>query len=346
MRTLVDRLVAQQQLTDEELRQLLLCQDVGVNRYLRQQAQAVRQRVYGRDVYIRGLIEFTNYCRNNCYYCGIRAGNSFAQRYRLSNADILTCCQQGYQLGFRTFVLQGGEDPYFTDARMLEIISAIKSAYPDCALTLSIGERSFASYKAFFDAGADRYLLRHETACPAHYARLHPPQLQLSARKQCLYDLKRIGFQVGCGFMVGSPYQTIDTLIMDLRFIKEFQPHMVGLGPFIPHQNTPFRDFPAGSISLSLKLLCIIRLLLPHVLLPATTALGTLDKQGREEGILSGANVIMPNLSPAQVRGKYLLYDNKAFTGDEAAEGLQHIQQQLNNIGYHVVIDRGDCIGA
>ncbi|MDE6111022.1 MAG: [FeFe] hydrogenase H-cluster radical SAM maturase HydE, partial [Eubacterium sp.] len=272
----------------------------------------------------------------------IRKSNCKAERYRLTDEQILGCCETGYALGFRTFVLQGGEDGYFTDEKMVGIIKKIKNSYPDCALTLSIGERAHDSYKAFFDAGADRYLLRHETADSAHYSRLHPSNLSLENRMKCLYDLKEIGFQVGCGFMVGSPYQTTESIIQDLKFIKELNPHMVGIGPFVPHNATPFKDFEQGSLNLTLKLLSIIRLMLPNVLLPSTTALGTIDSQGREKGILAGANVVMPNLSPKDVRKKYLLYDNKICTGDEAAECILCMKNRMKSIGYEVVTSRGD----
>ena len=259
-------------------------------------------RIYGHDIYIRGLIEFTNYCKNDCLYCGIRRSNKNAERYRLSKDDIMLCCHEGYDLGFRTFVLQGGEDPYYTDEKMVDIISSIKTEFPDCALTLSVGEKTHESYKAFFDAGADRYLLRHETANPMHYSKLHPSGLSWQNRINCLYDLKSIGYQVGCGFMVGSPYQTAEDLAQELIFLKKLKPHMVGIGPFIAHHDTPFRDEKSGTMELTLFMLGLIRLTLPYVLLPSTTALGTIHPLGREKGILAGANVIMPNLSPVSVR--------------------------------------------
>ena len=301
--------------------------------------------IYGNKVYIRGLIEFTNYCKNDCLYCGIRRSNKAADRYRLSEKDILECCHTGYELGFRTFVLQGGEDPYYTDEIICSLIGQIKEKYPDCALTLSIGEKSRESYKRYFEAGADRYLLRHETANQDHYSRLHPRDMSLDNRKRCLWDLKEIGFQVGCGFMVGSPYQTIDTLYEDLKFIKDFKPHMVGIGPFIPQHATPFSKEKAGGLEETLRLLSIIRLMNPHVLLPSTTALGTIHPQGRELGIKAGANVVMPNLSPTEVRAKYQLYDNKICTGDEAAECRACMQNRMKQIGYEVVTDRGDYKG-
>ena len=302
------------------------------------------QKIYGNRVFIRGLIEFTNYCKNDCYYCGIRRSNHCADRYRLTKEEILSCTDTGYELGFRTFVLQGGEDPYFTDARICELVSEIRQKHPDCAITLSIGEKSKDSYKRYFDAGADRYLLRHETANGTHYRRLHPDELSLEHRKQCLWDLKEIGYQVGCGFMVGSPGQTTETLYEDLQFIRELMPHMVGIGPFIPQKDTPFAREPAGTMEQTLRLLSIIRLIHPHVLLPATTALGTIHPKGRELGIQSGANVVMPNLSPVDVRDKYKLYDNKICTGDEAAECRFCMENRMKSIGYQVVVSRGDYI--
>ncbi len=309
-------------------------------------ADAVRREHYGNKVYIRGLIEFTNYCRNDCYYCGIRKSHRSVSRYRLAAEDILTCCRTGYELGFRTFVLQGGEDPWWNDGQLSALVAAIRGAFPDCAITLSVGERSRESYQRLFDAGADRYLLRHETANPCHYARLHPADLSWQNRMDCLRNLKDIGYQTGCGFMVGSPFQTADDLAGDLLFLKEFQPHMVGIGPFLPASGTPFDKEAAGSADLTVALLSIIRLLLPKVLLPATTALGTAEADGRERGIRAGANVIMPNLSPLSVREKYLLYDNKIATGDEAAESVANLRRSMENIGYQVVTDRGDSLNA
>lgn len=343
MRALIDKLARGHDLTAEEYTRLISGFDAGLSDFLFEKARAVRERYYGKDVYIRGLIEFTSYCKNNCLYCGLRCGNRNAQRYRLTKEEILDCCDSGYALGFRTFVLQGGEDPYFTDERMLDIISAVKTRYPDCALTLSIGEKSRESYQAFFDAGADRYHLRHETANDEHYALLHPAEMSPRNRKRCLRDLKDIGYQVGCGFMVGSPGQTAAHLAEDLLFIRELRPQMVGIGPFISQHDTPFADKPGGTLELTLFLLGLLRLTLPYVLLPATTALGTIHPLGREKGILAGANVVMPNLSPVSVRKKYLLYDNKICTGDEAAECRNCLQQRMKAIGYQVVVSRGDC---
>ena len=305
-------------------------------------ARKVRHHYYGHDVYIRGLIEFTNYCKNDCCYCGIRKSNSNAERYRLTKDQILGCCQAGYKLGFRTFVLQGGEDGWFTDERMICIVRAIKKEFPDCAVTLSIGERSRESYQALFDAGADRYLLRHETFNSHHYSMLHPAVLTAENRQNALWTLKEIGYQVGAGFMVGSPGQTAEYLAEDLLFLEKLQPHMVGIGPFIPHHDTPFAGETAGTLELTIFLLGLIRLLLPKVLLPATTALGTIAPDGRELGILAGANVIMPNLSPADVRENYSLYDNKLCTGTEAAEARQELEERMRSIGYRIVTDRGD----
>ena len=307
-----------------------------------QLARECTEKYYGRGVYTRGLIEFTNYCKNNCHYCGIQRGNQEVERYRLSKEEILSCCEEGYRLGFRTFVLQGGEDPYFTDEKIVEIVQAIKKEFPDCAVTLSIGEKSRASYEKYFLAGADRYLLRHETADKEHYQYLHPKELSWEHRMRCLKDLKDIGFQVGCGFMVGSPHQTAKTLAKDLYFIQEFQPDMCGIGPFIPQHATVFAREKAGTLQDTLFLLSLLRLIHPNMLIPATTALGTIDKRGRELGILSGANVLMPNLSPTAVRKKYLLYDNKICTGDESAQCRACLSRRMESIGAHLLVDRGD----
>lgn len=308
-------------------------------------AKKIREEHFGNQIYVRGLIEFTNYCKNDCYYCGIRRSNRNAERYRLTMEQILECTDTGYELGFRTFVLQGGEDGYYTDERLEEIIKAIKEKHPDCALTLSLGERSRKSYELFYQAGADRYLLRHETADAGHYQRLHPEELSYEHRMNCLKELKAIGYQVGCGFMVGSPGQTEETLAEDMLFIQEFQPHMVGIGPFVPHHETPFGREPGGTVEDTLYLLSLIRILKPTVLLPATTALGTIDPRGREKGILAGANVVMPNLSPTNVRKKYELYDNKICTGDEAAECRSCLSNRMKTIGCELVTHRGDAPG-
>ena len=339
---LIKKLKEEQILTGDEFRQLLETLTADEAEELYKEAREVREFHYGKDVYLRGLIEFTNYCRNDCLYCGIRRSNCNAERYRLTKEEILDCTDQGYDLNFRTFVLQGGEDMFFTDDDICDLVSSIKERHPDCAVTLSIGEKSRDSYQKYFDAGADRYLLRHETSNPEHYGKLHPKELSIENRKRCLKDLKEIGYQVGAGIMIGSPYQTTDNIIEDLFYMKEFQPQMVGLGPFIPHKDTPFADFKAGTLEDTLHLLAIVRLMLPRVLLPATTALGTIDPRGREKGILAGANVVMPNLSPTSVRGKYLLYDGKICTGDEAAECRSCMERRMESVGYKVVVSRGD----
>lgn len=305
-------------------------------------AVTLRKQVYGNDVYVRGLIEIGNICQNNCYYCGIRGGNTSCERYRLTKDDILSCCEEGYALGFRTFVMQGGEDGSFSDVWLEEVLKEIKKRYPDCAVTLSLGERSAESYRRLRKAGADRYLLRHETADKEHYRKLHPTSMSFDNRMQCLRDLKACGYQVGCGFMVGSPYQTATMLAKDLKFIEEFRPAMCGIGPFIPHKDTPFADFAAGDAALTCFLLSLIRLIHPAILLPATTALGSVQENGRERGILAGANVVMPNLSPVSVREKYMLYNNKLHSGAEAAQSLQELCQRMEAIGYRVVFHRGD----
>lgn len=318
--------------------------DADVREMLRQEAFALCRKYYGNKVYIRGLIEFTNYCKNNCYYCGIRRDNRNVRRYRLTEEEILSCCREGYALGYRTFVLQGGDDPYFTDERMTELIRRIKENHPDCAITLSIGEREKESYRKFREAGADRYLLRHETADEAHYRSLHPQEMSLSHRMKCLYDLKELGYQVGAGFMVGSPGQTLVNIADDLLFLHRLQPEMVGIGPFIPHHDTRYAGEKAGSVDRTIFLLSVIRILLPKVLLPATTALGTMDPFGREKGLLAGANVVMPNLSPEKNRKDYSLYDNKICTGEEAAQSIAALRKKVESVGCQVVTDRGDAL--
>ena len=342
MTRLIDRLEAAHHLSAEEYTFLIRHRSPEMMEYAAEKARRIRLERYGNAVYARGLIEFTNHCRNDCLYCGIRRSNLHCQRYRLTSEQILECCGIGYELGFRTFVLQGGEDPFWKDEDFCTLIRQIKELYPDCAVTLSLGERTRESFQKLFDAGADRYLLRHETADEAHYKKLHPEEMSFSHRMQCLRDLKEIGYQVGCGFMVGSPYQTPQSLAEDLKFIEEFSPDMCGIGPFIPHKDTPFGSFASGTLEETLWLLSLIRLMLPHVLLPATTALGTIHPKGRELGILSGANVVMPNLSPVSVRKKYELYDNKICTGDEAAECRGCLSRRMESIGYELTVHRGD----
>ena len=351
----IEKLEKTHSLSLEEYEALLRERDRDAEELLKEKAVAVRKRIYGNKVFIRGLIEFSSYCKNDCYYCGIRASNKNADRYRLCEEEILDCVNEGYSLGFRTFVLQSGEDTYFNDERLCGIVRKIKEKHPDCAVTLSVGERTFESYKALKEAGADRYLLRHETASPEHYAKLHPAKQTFERRIQALHDLRKAGFAVGAGFMVGSPYQTVENLARDLKFIEEFSPEMCGIGPFIPHKDTIFAGksfdessrenespFKAGSADLTCYLLSIIRLIKPNILLPATTALGTVKADGREKGILSGANVVMPNLSPLGVRKKYSLYDGKICLGEESAQCLECLKRRVEKIGYQIVVDRGD----
>lgn len=340
MKQLVAQLKAARDLPDPGL--LALIRSDEADQALYAAADEVRRERYGTAVFVRGLIEFTNYCRNNCYYCGIRCGNAAVERYRLSEETILACCREGYALGYRTFVLQGGEDPYYTDGRICAIVAAIRKAYPDCAITLSVGEKPYESYEAYFKAGANRYLLRHETADDAHYRTLHPESLLPENRKRCLFDLRKIGYQVGSGFMVGSPGQTAEHLLRDLRFLQTLDPDMIGIGPFIPAQNTPFADEAGGSLTLTLRMLSILRLMFPHALLPATTALGTIHPQGRELGLRAGANVVMPNLSPVETREKYALYDNKLCTGEESAQCRACLEARVRAAGYEVVTDPGN----
>ena len=341
MKKIIDKLKKTHNLTDEELLALL---SEPADPYLTETADRVRRKFYGNKVYIRGLIEVSNYCKNNCLYCGIRRDNKNVRRYRLTHDDIIECCTQGYSLGFRTFVMQGGEDNHFNDEEMCKIISDIKKRFPDCAVTLSLGERSYESYKAMYTAGADRYLLRHETASCKLYSYLHPESMSLENRKECLFNLKKIGYQTGSGFMVGAPNQTLEDIIKDIRFLQELKPEMIGIGPFISHKDTPFKDCKNGSVELTLKLLSVFRLIFPTVLLPATTALGSLSEDGRERGIMAGANVIMPNLSPYNVRKLYTLYDNKLSTGSESAQALSELKERMKNIGYEIEISRGDFI--
>lgn len=339
---LIDTLRQTRTLSDEALTLLYRTRSPETDAYLYAQADDVRRASYGNKVYLRGLIEISNICRNDCLYCGIRRSNDQAVRYRLNLGDLLECCEHGYGLGFRTFVLQGGEDGFFSDEVLVEWVRTLAARFPDCAITLSLGERSRESYEKLYEAGARRYLLRHETATDAHYKRLHPSEMSLAHRLQCLADLKDIGYQTGCGVMVGSPYQTWDNLLADLRYMQALDPQMVGLGPFIPAAHTPFAEASAGSLEDTLWMLAVVRLMLPHVLLPATTALATLSPEGREAGLKAGANVLMPNLSPMSVRKKYSLYDNKATLDGEAAENVAALSRWLRGIGYEAVVDRGD----
>ena len=342
MKGIIRKLAETHSLSLEEYESLITERNDESSRLLRELAVKVRREIYGNAVYIRGLIEVSNICRNDCLYCGIRRSNLNCERYRLTPSEILECADEGYGLGFRTFVLQGGEDAYFGDEVLGGIVREIKTKHPDCAVTLSMGERSRESYRYLRECGADRYLLRHETADSEHYAKLHPSEMSYDNRMKCLSDLRELGYQVGCGFMVGSPFQTAKNLAEDLKFVETFKPEMCGIGPFIPHKDTPFRDYPAGTVELTCYLLSVIRLIHPFVLLPSTTALGTVDPLGREKGIMSGANVVMPNLSPVNVRKKYELYDNKICTGEESAQCRECLSNRMLKTGYEIVVDRGD----
>lgn len=342
MQTIVDKLRDEHTLTAKDYKDLLMCTSREVVSYLHEEARKITLAHFGNYIYIRGLIEISNCCRNDCLYCGIRRSNTHVERYRLSKSDILKCCRKGYELGFRTFVLQGGEDAVETDEWVEEVVSKIRNDYPDAAITLSLGEKAFDAYKRFYEAGADRYLLRHETFNAAHYRYLHPKEMSREHRQECLQWLKEIGYQIGTGIMVGSPKQTVDDIVEDLQYIERLHPQMIGIGPFIPHHDTPFRGEKAGSAEMTLKLLSIFRLMNPDVLIPATTALATLSADGRIRGILAGANVVMPNLSPDESRKNYELYNDKVFLNAEAAEGLSQLKEQLAVIGYEVAVDRGD----
>lgn len=338
----IGKLQQEKNLSDRDIKQLLETITREERELLASRARAVREEQYGKDVYVRGLIEFTNICKNDCYYCGIRKSNGQVQRYRLTPEEILNCAREGYELGFRTFVLQGGEDGWFSGEQLEEIIRSIKKEYPDCAITLSVGERTREDYARWYEAGAERYLLRHETANEEHYKKLHPPVMSWKNRRKCLFTLREIGYQVGAGFMVGSPGQTVDNLVEDLRFLQELRPHMIGIGPYLSHPDTPFAGEPDGSYERTLVLLSVLRLMFPGVLLPATTALGTIAPDGREQGLLAGANVLMPNLSPVSVRKKYELYHDKICTGEESAQCKQCLNLRVESTGYHIVVDRGD----
>ncbi len=340
MKELINKLVNTKNLDDSEFAEILNSSEY--DSVLAEEADKIRRKIYGNKVYIRGLIEFTNYCRNNCFYCGIRHDNKNAERYRLSKDEILECCREGYALGFRTFVLQGGEDGFYNDELVCDIVSSIRKSYPDCAITLSMGERSRESYRAFYDCGANRYLLRHETADEEHYKKLHPKSMSLQNRKECLFNLKEIGYQVGSGFMVGSPFQTTENIIADLRFLQELQPDMIGIGPYITHKETPFKNFESGNLELTLRLVSILRLMFPYALIPSTTALGTIAPNGRELGLKAGANVVMPNLSPIKFRKLYDLYENKICTGEEAAQCRGCLEQRVKSAGYEIVTDIGN----
>lgn len=342
MTELIEKLYLTGNLDDNELKSLIEsneCSDL-----LAECADKIRQKYYGKKVFLRGLIEISNYCRNNCYYCGIRRENKNTKRYRLSREQILSCCETGYKLGFRTFVMQGGEDSYFTDEFVCTLISEIKKRYPECAVTLSLGERSYESYYKMKEAGADRYLLRQEAASSELYKKIHPPEMSLESRIKCLFNLRELGYQVGAGFMVGVPFQSTENIIEDLRFLQKLQPHMIGIGTFIPHHETPFASENSGTLELTIRLLGIIRLMFPKVLLPATTALGTISPNGRELGLKTGCNVVMPNLSPVSVRKKYDLYDNKICTDEESAECVLCLQNRIQSVGYEVSSERGDAI--
>lgn len=341
---IIEKLYNSGNLTDSEFKLLIETDDKDDVKLLTKYADETRQKYYGKKVFLRGLIEISSYCKNNCLYCGIRRSNKNAERYRLSREEIMSCCENGYELGFRTFVMQGGEDSYFTDDFMCDIIHEVKEKFPDCAVTLSLGERSYESYRRLKEAGADRYLLRHETASDSLYRKLHPQEMSLENRKKCLFNLRELGYQVGAGFMVGVPFQTTENIIEDLRFLQELKPHMIGIGPFIPHHDTPFANEKGGTLETTLRLLGILRLMFPKVLLPSTTALGTISPVGRELGLKTGCNVVMPNLSPVSVRKKYELYDNKICTGEESAECRVCLENRIKSAGYEISSERGDAL--
>lgn len=337
----LDKLLQQDILSQEDMLDLLHNRSAYADT-IKQAATEKRQAAYSNKVFIRGLIELSSYCKQDCYYCGLRRSNPEAKRYRLSAEVVLDQAKRGYDLGVRTFVLQGGEDPHFTDERLIPLVQRLKQLYPDVAITLSLGERPKESYQKLWDAGADRYLLRHETADEEHYQILHPKPMQFSSRRKALLDLKEIGFQTGAGMMVGSPGQTMDTLAKDLLFLQELKPQMVGIGPFIHAGDTPFANEPDGDVSLTLYLLQLVRLLLPNALIPATTALATKDEAARMEALITSANVVMPNLTPAEKRADYAIYENKRAFALEAIEGLDQLRQLLEDNQLSLDLSRGD----
>lgn len=339
---IIDKLESTHSLTVSEYEFLIENRSADTARILAEKADAARRKVYGNKIFIRGLVEVGNICKNDCLYCGIRRSNRSCDRYRLTAKQILECADEGHALGFRTFVLQGGEGIYSAEYTA-DIVRSLKKRYPDCAVTLSLGECSREEYALLREAGADRYLLRHETAERSHYERLHPAEMSFDNRMRCLYDLRELGYQVGCGFIVGSPFQTTHNIALDLKFIEEFSPEMCGIGPFIPQKDTPLGTYPAGGADETIYLLSIIRLIKPNILLPATTALGTISENGRERGIMAGANVIMPNLSPMSERKKYALYDNKLSSGNESAQEIENLRRTMKQIGYEIVTSRGDA---
>lgn len=339
----IDKLKKEKHLSHEEWVMLLENYTVEDAAYAAGIASELAKEHFGKKIFFRGIIEFTNHCKNDCYYCGIRCSNRKVERYRLTKEEILECCADGYEHGFRTFVLQGGEDGYFTDVVLIDLLQTIHQKYPDCAITLSIGERTRESYEKLYEAGANRYLLRHETCVQSLYEKWHPARQTLENRLRCLHDLKEIGYQTGCGIMVGAPYQTVEDIACDMEMMQKFEPHMIGIGPFLPHSDTPFREEKAGNVKLTLFILSLCRIMLPNVLLPATTALGTIEEDGRQKGVLAGCNVVMPNLSPKSVREKYLLYNNKAGIHDTAETGIKKLTAQMEKIDYQVVSARGDA---
>lgn len=340
---IIDKLYLTNNLKYEEL--VYILNNIGENEreYLVQKAHETRLKSYGNKVFFRGLIEFSNYCKKLCKYCGINGSNKDVDRYRLNLEDILLSCDKGYELGLRTFVLQSGEDDYFTDDMIIDLITKIKEKYPNVAITLSIGEKSYMSYEKYFNAGADRYLLRHETASKELFNKIHK-NTNFENRIECLWNLKKIGYQVGSGFMVGIPNQSKEDLAEDILFIKKLEPEMVGIGPFIPHKDTIYKYEVGGTLEDTITMIALTRLFLPNSLLPATTALGTINPLGREKGLKAGANVVMPNLSPTSVREKYALYDGKICTGEEAAECMSCIEKRIVSSGFTIDLSRGDHI--
>lgn len=327
--------------SDKELREILLSEDKNFLEELYKEARETAKATFSNKIYIRALIEFSNYCKEGCYYCGINRNKSSVHRFRLTKDEIYSAAETAYEAGFRTFVLQGGEDIHFTDEIFSEIISHLRKNY-DAAITLSLGVRSYEAYKLFKEAGADRFLLRHETADADVFRKLHPSDQSLERRLKAIYDLKELGYQVGTGFMVAAPFTNHESHIKDIKLIREIDPAMIGIGPFIPSKGTRFEAYPAGTVELTRKLLALLRIEHPKALIPSTTALNTISETGRIKGILSGANVIMPNVSPKFARDNYNLYDGKKASGLEAIEGVRELNEYLKEFGYEIEFTRGD----
>lgn len=336
MKKLIEKASTLHRLEREEL--IALLEDENCNQNLFEAADSVRKNFVGDEIHLRGLIEFSNICKNNCCYCGLRRDNRKISRYRLENAEILELAAHGAAMGLKTIVLQSGEDAYYGCERLCEIIRGIKRL--NVALTLSIGEKSLEDYQAYHAAGADRFLLRIETTDRTLYER-HDPEMSWEARRQCLTDLRRAGLEVGSGCLVGLPGQTVASLADDILFFKEIEADMIGIGPFIPHPDTPLGDASGGRLETALKVMALTRLLLPDINIPATTAMETLAQDGQIRALKAGANVIMPNITLTDYRRYYELYPGKSATGYTPDESLKKVVAKIESIGRKVALGFG-----